>query len=150
GGDPGGRLGAAPVPTGTDDRRRAGQRTGGHGLGVTPATMKLTILAFSGFIAATAGVLWADAWQNLSLSQFNPDLSLSILAVPVIGGLGSLSGAVAGSVLLYMPTFFIAPLLTSIFGSVGRQVGFQLLLGGGAQVALLLSYPTGLAGAAQK
>ena len=118
--------------------------------GVTPATMKLTVLAFSGFIAATAGVLWADAWQNLSLSQFNPDLSLSILAVPVIGGLGSLSGAVAGSVLLYMPTFFIAPLLTSIFGSVGRQVGFQLLLGGGAQVGLLLTYPTGLAGAAQK
>ena len=118
--------------------------------GVTPATMKLTVLAFSGFIAATAGVLWADAWQNLSLSQFNPDLSLSILAVPVIGGLGSLSGAVAGSVLLYMPTFFIAPLLTGIFGSVGRQVGFQLLLGGGAQVALLLSYPTGIAGAAQR
>ncbi|MHB8661639.1 MAG: ABC transporter permease subunit [Acidimicrobiales bacterium] len=118
--------------------------------GVTPATVKLAALAFSGFVAAAGGVLWADAWQNLSLSQFNPNLSLSILAVPVIGGLGSLAGAVAGSVLLYMPAFFIAPLLTGIFGSVGRQIGFQLLLGGGGQVALMLSYPTGIAGAAQQ
>jgi ABC-type branched-subunit amino acid transport system ATPase component len=96
-----------------------------------------------------AGVLWADAWQNLSLSQFNPNLSLAILAVPVIGGLGSLSGAVAGSVLLYMPTFFIAPMLSGVFGSVGRQIGFQLLLGGGGLVAAILAYPTGIAGAAQ-
>lgn len=118
--------------------------------GVTPATVKLATLAFSGFIAATGGVLWAGAWQNLSLSQFNPDLSLSLLAVPVLGGLGSLSGAVAGSVLLYMPTFFIAPLLGGLFGNVGRQIGFQLLLGGGGQVAMLLAYPTGIAGAAQR
>jgi ABC-type branched-subunit amino acid transport system ATPase component/ABC-type branched-subunit amino acid transport system permease subunit len=118
--------------------------------GVTPATVKLATLAFSGFLAAAAGVLWADAWQNLSLSQFNPNLSLAILAVPVIGGLGSLSGAVAGSVLLYMPTFFIAPLLAGIFGSVGRQIGFQLLVGGGGLVAVILAYPTGIAGAMQR
>src|SRR5439155_19660916 len=36
--------------------------------GVTPATVKLAALAFSGFIAGAGGVLWADAWQNLSLS----------------------------------------------------------------------------------
>jgi ABC-type branched-subunit amino acid transport system ATPase component/ABC-type branched-subunit amino acid transport system permease subunit len=117
--------------------------------GVTPATVKLAMLALSGFVAGMAGVLWADAWQNLSLSQFNPNLSLAILAVPVIGGLGSLSGAVAGSVLLYMPTFFIAPMLSGVFGSVGRQIGFQLLLGGGGLVAAILAYPTGIAGAAQ-
>ena len=118
--------------------------------GVTPATVKLAVLAFSGFVAASAGVLWADAWQNLTLSQFSPEFSLAILAGAVIGGLGSLSGAVAGSVSLYMVSIFAAPLFTWLFGAVAREEGFQLLIAGAGQVSLLLSYPTGIAGAAQK
>ena len=39
--------------------------------GVTPATVKLAILAVSGFVAAMAGVLWANAWESVSVSQFN-------------------------------------------------------------------------------
>jgi ABC-type branched-subunit amino acid transport system ATPase component len=111
--------------------------------------VKLGVLAFSGFLTAAAGVLWAIAFQNLGVSQFNPALSLSILAVPVIGGLGSLSGAVAASAMLFGPTFFLGPHLTWIFGDVGRSVGFQLLLGGLGQLAVLLAYPGGLAGYAQ-
>lgn len=117
--------------------------------GLTPATVKLAALGISGFIAATGGVLWADTWQNISLSQFNPALSLAILAVPVIGGLGSLSGAVAASVLIYMNAFFISPHLVGVFG-VGAQIELELLIGGGGLVILMLSYPTGIAGAAQK
>jgi ABC-type branched-subunit amino acid transport system ATPase component/ABC-type branched-subunit amino acid transport system permease subunit len=117
--------------------------------GVTPATVKLAALAISGFIAATGGVLWADAWQNISLSQFNPALSLAVLAVPVIGGLGSLSGAVAASVLIYINAFFISPHLTGILGP-GAQIELELILGGGGLVALMLTYPTGIAGAAQR
>lgn len=117
--------------------------------GVTPATVKVGVLAFSGFIAAAAGVIWAEAWQNVSASQFSPALSLSILAVPVIGGLGSLAGAVAGSVLIFAPAYFLSPLVTSLFGEFGRQVGFQLALSGGGLILVLLVYPSGVAGAAQ-
>jgi ABC-type branched-subunit amino acid transport system ATPase component/ABC-type branched-subunit amino acid transport system permease subunit len=118
--------------------------------GVTPATVKLAMLAVSGFVAAMAGVLWADAWRSVATSQFDATLSLSILAVPVIGGLGSLSGSVAGAVALYVPAFFIGPSLSGLFGEVGRTIGFQLALGGIGLVVVLLSYPTGLAGAAQR
>jgi ABC-type branched-subunit amino acid transport system ATPase component len=117
--------------------------------GITPATVKLGILAFSGFLAAMAGVLWAITFQNLAVAQFNPALSLSILAVPVIGGLGSLNGAVGASVMLYGLTFFLGPHLGAVFGDVGRSVGFQLLLAGIGQLAVLLAYPSGLAGYAQ-
>ena len=116
--------------------------------GMTPATVKLAVLAVSGGIGGMAGVLWADVWQSLAADQFNPALSLSILAVPVIGGLGSLSGAVVASVLLYGMTFFLGPHLEFIFGSVANQVGFQLILGGLGLVTVLLQYPTGLAGVA--
>jgi ABC-type branched-subunit amino acid transport system ATPase component/ABC-type branched-subunit amino acid transport system permease subunit len=118
--------------------------------GITPATVKLGILAFSGSVAAVAGVLWADAWRGVSLDQFPPDLSLAILAVPVIGGLGSVGGAVAGAAALYVPTYFVSPYLSGLFGNFGHQIGFQLALGGLGLVGVLLAYPTGIAGAAQR
>jgi len=118
--------------------------------GITPATVKLAVLALSGFVAASAGVLWALAWRSVSVNQFNPALSLGILAVPVIGGLGSVAGAVAGAVLLYAPTYFVSPHLTGLFGEFGRQAGFQLGLGGLGLLAVTLAYPAGVAGAAQR
>ncbi len=77
--------------------------------GIKPATVKLRVLALSGFVAASAGVFWALDWQSVSPTQFTADISIAVLAIPVIGGLGSLGGAVAAAVLLYMGTFFIGP-----------------------------------------
>jgi ABC-type branched-subunit amino acid transport system permease subunit len=64
----------------------------------------------------------------MSIELVPPDSSLVLLAIPVIGGLGSVVGAVAGSALVYLPTFFISPLLDSVFGDFGKQIGFQLAL----------------------
>jgi ABC-type branched-subunit amino acid transport system ATPase component len=89
------------------------------------------------------------AWRNVTVGQFNPALSLGVLAVPVIGGLGSVSGAIAGAVLLYAPTYFLSGSVSSIFGEFGRQVGFQLAIGGLSLVVILLNYPRGVAGATQ-
>jgi len=118
--------------------------------GVTPATVKLATLAVSGFFAGMVGVLWADAWRVASPDHFSPQLSLSLLAVPVIGGIGSIGGAIAGAMALYLPTYFISPHVSGLFGRFGSQVGFQLALGGLSMVGVLLTYPTGLAGAAQR
>ena len=118
--------------------------------GVTPATTKLTTLAMSGFVAGMVGVLWAVAWRTVTPDQFAPSMSLSLLSVPVVGGLGSVAGAVAAAAALYMPTFFIAPHLTSIFGRFTSQAAFQLAVSGLAIVGVLLRYPTGLAGAVQQ
>jgi ABC-type branched-subunit amino acid transport system ATPase component/ABC-type branched-subunit amino acid transport system permease subunit len=118
--------------------------------GITPATVKVAVLAVSGFLAGAGGVIWAEAWRNSAASQFSPALSLSILAVPVIGGLGSLAGAVVGAVAVFAPAFFLTPITEAIFGEFGAQVGFQLALGGLGLVAVLLAYPTGIAGAGQR
>ena len=117
--------------------------------GVTPATVKLAALALSGFVAAGAGVVWADAWRVVSASQFSPELSLTLLAIPVIGGLGSVGGAVAAATAFYAATFFAAPHISSWFGAVGATVGFQLFLGGFGLVVTVLRAPHGLAGGVQ-
>ena len=118
--------------------------------GITPASMKLAMLALSGAVAAIAGVLWADAWRTVSVNQFPPDASIAVLAAPVIGGIGSVAGAVAGAVMLFAPTYFIGPHLTVLFGTFGRQVAFQLAIGGVGLIAVLLSYPAGISGVAQQ
>jgi ABC-type branched-subunit amino acid transport system ATPase component/ABC-type branched-subunit amino acid transport system permease subunit len=117
--------------------------------GVTPATVKLAILAVSGFVAAAAGVLWAHAWGVASPSQFSADVSVAVLAIPVIGGLGSLGGAVAAAVVLYGAAFFIGPSFASVFGRFGQNLGFQLFLAGVLLVGTMLRFPKGLAGVAQ-
>ncbi|HVY10875.1 MAG TPA: ATP-binding cassette domain-containing protein [Mycobacteriales bacterium] len=116
--------------------------------GVTPSTVKLMTLAISGFFAGAAGVAWGLAWRTVSPDQFTPDLSLSILALPVIGGLGSASGAVGASFLIYASVFFLGPHLGSLFGS-GGQAGAQLALSGLLTLGVLLAYPSGIAGAVQ-
>lgn len=118
--------------------------------GITPAAVKLSVLALSGFVASMAGVLWADAWRSVSANQFDASLSLAVLAVPVIGGLGSPAGAVAGAAILYIPTYFLSPAFSGLFGQFGHQIGFQLGLGGLGLIAVLMLYPSGIAGAASK
>jgi ABC-type branched-subunit amino acid transport system ATPase component/ABC-type branched-subunit amino acid transport system permease subunit len=116
--------------------------------GVTPATVKIAVLALSGFVAGTAGVLWADAWKAVSPSQFPADVSLALIAIPVIGGLGSLGGSVAAAVTLYGMTFFIGPHVDKVFGSFGNNIGFNLFLAGMGQALVLIFSPNGIAGEA--
>ncbi len=109
--------------------------------GIKPATVKLRVLALSGFVAATAGVFWALDWQSVSPTQFTADISIAVLAIPVIGGLGSLGGAVAAAVLLYMGTFFIGPHLSGLLGSFGQNVGFLLFFSGIGVVGSMNAIP---------
>ena len=118
--------------------------------GVSPAAVKLTMLAVSGFFSAVAGVLWADAWRTVSATQFTPDVSVAILAIPVIGGLGSIGGAVAAAVLLYGLTFFLGPEVQGLFGDLGQNLGFSLFLAGAGVVVTVMHFPNGIAGEAQK
>ena len=117
-----------------DDERAAAAQ------GVNPTTVKLAALAVSGFIAGMAGVLWADAWLVVNPDQFAPAVSLSLLAIPVVGGLGSVGGAIAAAMVLYLPTNFL------LGSQPALQVAFPSLL----MLVVLMAYPTGIAGAVAK
>ena len=117
--------------------------------GVRPATAKMLALGLSGFLAAAAGVVWADAYRNVAQSYFSPQLSLVLLALPVIGGTGSVAGAVVAAALFYGINFFVNPHLYSLFGTVGGSFGFQTILGGIGIVGTVLYSPGGLAGGMQ-
>ena len=117
--------------------------------GIRPPSVKLRVLAVSGAVAASAGVFWALAWQSLTPVQFPADVSIAILALPVIGGIGSLGGTVAAAVVLYMGTFFIGPHVSGLLGSFGQNEGFLLFFSGLGVVGSMLQFPNGIAGGVQ-
>lgn len=93
-------------------------------LGISPTAVKLGAFALSGFIASVAGVLWVGAWRSASISLLAPEQSFSLLAVPIIGGLGSLTGAVLGALWVFgIPfAFSSSPVVALLFPGFGLLV----------------------------
>jgi branched-chain amino acid transport system permease protein len=105
--------------------------------GLNPALYKVLAFGVSAAYAGVAGSLFA-----INVAFVNPDtfaimLSLFLLVGAVVGGLGSLAGAVLGAVVIEFMPFWSQSLSKSVPPSV--VYGFAL-------VALMLILPGGLAG----
>ncbi|MHB8466360.1 MAG: branched-chain amino acid ABC transporter permease [Acidimicrobiales bacterium] len=106
---------------------------GAQAYGIAAAKAKLWAFAFSGFWAAVAGALFAYHEGALDNAAFNPEFSLTLLIVLVIGGVTSLPGAILG-------TIYIGILK---YGDLSS--GAQLLATGIGALVLLYIFPGGLA-----
>jgi branched-chain amino acid transport system permease protein len=100
-------------------------------LGIRPVRAKLTAFAISGFFAALAGGLYAYHQQALRFDRFPAEFSLALFAMVVIGGMGSMTGAVIGAMYLRGVQFFLPS-------------EFQLLATGVGMLVLLMLFPSGL------
>lgn len=110
-------------------------------LGVSASTVKLTVFALAGFLAGAAGVVYGAVNRNLTADQFGAHLSLTVLAIVVVGGIGSLPGAIVGAVLLFGLPALTADWFRGIFAN---QVQFGLFLGGTALIVTVLANPGGV------
>lgn len=93
--------------------------------------LKLSAFAISGAIAGLAGSLYVLHQHGLNTDSFGPDVSLRLFTMVVIGGLGSLPGAILGAVYVRSIEFFIGG-------------GWALLASGGGILLILLVLPGGL------
>jgi ABC-type branched-subunit amino acid transport system ATPase component/ABC-type branched-subunit amino acid transport system permease subunit len=105
---------------------------------VSPARAKLTAFALGGFIAGLGGVILGAVQPSFSPTSrfFLVQDSLRIVSIAVIGGLGSLSGAVVGAVwVIGLPAFWpsndMIPLFTS---SIGLLLVLLYIPGGFTQI----------------
>ncbi len=71
-------------------------------LGVNTALMRWCAWTFSIFLTAVAGALWAHFIQNFSPHNFYIKETFLIVAMLIIGGSGSVSGAVLGAIAVAM------------------------------------------------
>ncbi len=65
--------------------------------GVDATRTKLAAFAFSGFLAAFAGALFVHHQTGLGTAPYSPEESLVVFSMVVIGGLGSVPGALLGA-----------------------------------------------------
>ena len=73
---------------------------GAQAYGVNVTSAKLTAFAISGFIAAVAGALYVHQQQSLGISPYAVDASFQVFIMVVIGGLGSIPGALLGAIFI--------------------------------------------------
>lgn len=94
---------------------------------LSPTRTKLTGFALSGAVAGLGGALLGVLTQNINTSQlFIVQDSLDVVAIAVIGGLGSISGPILGALWVKgMPAFFPGNDLVPLFAS---SIGLLILL----------------------
>jgi branched-chain amino acid transport system permease protein len=109
---------------------------GAAAMGIPVLRTKLLAFALSGFVAGYAGVCFAFASQQLNNTDitFDPTTSFVIISMVVIGGLGSIPGAILGALYLEgLPALF------------GTSPTIQFLTSGLGLIAFILYLPGGLA-----
>ena len=105
---------------------------------VSPTRAKLTAFAVGGFIAGLGGVLLGAVNLTFGPAEkfFLVEDSIRLISIAVIGGLGSLSGAVVGALwVVGLPAFWpeneLVPLFTS---SIGLLIILLYIPGGFVQI----------------
>jgi ABC-type branched-subunit amino acid transport system ATPase component/ABC-type branched-subunit amino acid transport system permease subunit len=106
-------------------------------LGIDVIRTKLVAFALSGVLAGIAGNLLVTGQGSASTSQFGFGTSLLYLAIAVVGGLRSLGGAVAASIVFAG--------VAEAFFRFRFLAGWQDLVNAGLLAGVLLAYPGGLA-----
>src|SRR5205814_1607169 len=99
---------------------------------VSPALSKLTAFAVAGGLAALGGALLAGATVQVSVRAFGPEESLRVVAMTIIGGLGSITGALLGAVyLLGLPALIRdSPAVRLLTSGIGLLVLLMYVPGG--------------------
>lgn len=122
-------------------------------MGVNVQRQKAEAFVFSSAFAGAAGVFLALSYQFIVPESFGLTMSINFLAMVIIGGMGSIGGAVAGAVIVTaLPTLItlssVALPFVSQTGGVGTITPGLLsqIIFGAAVILILILEPGGLAG----
>ena len=108
-------------------------------MGVNVTRVKVMAFSLSGTIGGIAGALYASLATFISPDAFTLEVVVQVIAMLMIGGRGSIPGAIAGAVLLtYLPEWLR-----------GLRDWYMAIYGLGL-LAILIFLPEGLAGMARR
>ena len=104
---------------------------GAQALGISATRAKLLAFGISGFVASFAGGLFAIHQQAVGQDTFAPVESIRVLTMVVVGGLGSVPGAILGAVFLKSTEWFntvVPQEFRFLFTFAGSGVGLIVVL----------------------
>jgi ABC-type branched-subunit amino acid transport system permease subunit len=101
-------------------------------MGVRVLRVKALGFALSGFLAGSAGVCLAFLTERINTNTFTAPQSILVVSMAIIGGLGSVPGAVLGALyLIGLPAFFDStPTIQFLTSSLGLTIALLYLPGG--------------------
>ena len=104
-------------------------------MGINPLEAKLWAFAIGGFIAGIAGAVFASKQGTVSPDSFDFVVSVMVLAMLVLGGMGNIAGVLLGAFTLSLLPEFLR----------GFDV-YRMLLFGIAMILMMLLRPQGMIG----
>jgi branched-chain amino acid transport system permease protein len=125
--------------------------------GVNPITTKLLAFALGASFAGFAGSFYAAKLQAITPGAFEFNVSIMLLCMVVLGGMGSLPGVILGGMLITLFDRILLAQMTFLIRWIGRSLGIAALAGvdltlwrwfffGLGLVVIMLIRPEGLAG----
>jgi branched-chain amino acid transport system permease protein len=130
-------------------------------MGVNLVRTKLWAFALGASFSGFAGSVYASAFQYVHPSQFDFSVSVMILSMVILGGLGNIYGVIFGGLLIASFDRILAEVLRDPVQSFGDSIGInwlakhdlttdRLLVFGLALVLMMLLRPEGLFPSAQR
>jgi branched-chain amino acid transport system permease protein len=126
-------------------------------MGVNPVKTKLLAFALGASFSGFAGSFYAAKLQAITPGAFEFNVSIMLLCMVVLGGMGSLKGVILGGMLITLFDRVLLAELTFLVRWIGRSVGLTMLTTvdltlwrwfffGLGLVTVMLFKPEGLAG----
>jgi len=115
-------------------------------LGIWVAGYKVLAFVLSALVMGLAGALLAHHVRFLSPEGFGLILSLELVLMVTIGGLGSLRGAIFGAILISMLPTFISRIKPMLPEQISRQFGLEIFVFGLVLALFVLFEPKGING----
>lgn len=109
-----------------------------EGMGIPIFRYKLLSFGISSFYAGIAGAIWAYYMISITAEPFTLGLSVEYIAMVIIGGMGSVAGAIYGAI-------FITGLNEVLRGATDIFMNLGISAGIGLNVAALREFAFGLA-----
>ncbi len=124
-------------------------------MGVNPVSTKLFAFAMGASFSGFAGSIWAGYLQFIDPGQFDFSISVFVLVMIILGGMGNIYGVIAGGIILGGFDRILSGTVSDILHTIGNLVGIELLqqadvsharslILGLALVILMLVRPEGL------
>jgi branched-chain amino acid transport system permease protein len=97
---------------------------------VSPTRTLMLGFVVTGFVTGMAGALFQLQQQSISVTLFDPNAGLQLFAMVVVGGLGSIGGAVIGAIYVFSAQYFLPPEYSLLATGVGMLLVLMIMPGG--------------------
>ncbi len=110
------RLGRAWISVREDE-------TAAAAMGINPVTTKLWAYALGALFGGFAGAFYGAFIKNIFPDAFSFNISILILCMVVLGGMGNIYGVILGAIVLQGINFYALPQLSTVVHAIGDTIG---------------------------